>query len=170
MRYDKGTRDNFVYPLIVGLICAIVSGVITYAVQDKKEDSMVKAMASHFESVDENIELERALELAYKENEELKKELELPSKAATDKKIYYPEESLYCEPHECYAYCFETSVQDYVKMRCGPDKNNYDIAVNRIENNTKVTVLSDDLSGWKLCSYENNKGWIRSDFLFDNPQ
>lgn len=84
--------------------------------------------------------------------------------------VFYPEKNLYCEPYECYAYCYELSVQNYVKMRCGPDKNKYDISVNRIENNTKVTVLSEDLSGWKLCSYEGQEGWIRSDFLFREEQ
>lgn len=66
-------RDSLVYPLIVAIVGAVAGGTITYFVQDKHEDSMVRAMSSHFESVDENMELEYALEQIYRENEKLKK-------------------------------------------------------------------------------------------------
>lgn len=78
-------RNNFTYPLIVGLICAIVGAAVggwfSYATQDKKEDSLVKSMASRFDGIEENMELEHALDNIYKEYTELKAKEEATSNA-----------------------------------------------------------------------------------------
>lgn len=86
---NSGLKDSLIYPLIVAIVGAVVGGAITYFIQDKNEDSMVKAMSYHFESVDENMELEHALDLIYKENEKTKDEnekLQKASQTASDEK------------------------------------------------------------------------------------
>lgn len=83
--------------------------------------------------------------------------------------LFRPDQSYYINNYKAYCYCHETSVQDYVKMRSGPDKYTYDI-VTILDNNTLVTVETASYNGWTLCVADGVEGWIRSDFLFDSPQ
>lgn len=82
--------------------------------------------------------------------------------------LFKPDGSYYVNIYTAYCYCHETSVQDYVKMRFGPDKEKYEV-VTKLDNNTLVTVESTTYNGWTLCKYDDTEGWIRSDFLYSSP-
>lgn len=77
----RDRKNNLIYPLVVGVICAVLGGWFGYATQDKKEDSLVKSMASRFDSIEENMELEHALDKAYEEYAELKDKEQVTSNA-----------------------------------------------------------------------------------------
>lgn len=73
----RDRKNNLFYPLIIAVIAAIIgpllSSAITFAFQNK---NTVKDLAVYFDSVEENMELEHALDLIYKESEETKDENE----------------------------------------------------------------------------------------------
>lgn len=81
----RDRKNNLFYPLIIAVIAAIIgpllSSAITFAFQNK---NTVKDLAVYFDSVEENMELEHALDLIYKESEETKDENEkLKNEAVT---------------------------------------------------------------------------------------
>lgn len=80
--------------------------------------------------------------------------------------LYRPGKSSFVDQYTAYVFCTDTDVQDYVKMRYGPDKSKYDV-VTPVSNNEEVTVETKSVNGWTLCYYNGSEGWIRSDFIFN---
>ena len=83
--------------------------------------------------------------------------------------LYRPDASQFVDQYTAYAYCTDTAVQNYVKMRLGPSKSKFNVTGTQLPNNTPVTVQSVSVNGWTLCYYQGVEGWIRSDFLFGAP-
>ncbi len=83
--------------------------------------------------------------------------------------LYRPAASQFVDQYTAYAYCTDTAVQNYVKMRLGPSKSQFNVTGTQLPNNTPVTVQSVSVNGWTLCYYQGVEGWIRSDFLFGAP-
>lgn len=82
------------------------------------------------------------------------------------KNMYIPgPEFLLKEVKTGYVYCTDEEIQDYVKMRYGPNKQEFDV-IKRIPNNTGVVVESEDINGWTLVYCQGNEGWCRTDFVF----
>lgn len=81
-------------------------------------------------------------------------------------RLYRPSSGYFVDQYSMYAFCIDTAVQDYVKLRMGPSKEHFNV-VGQISNNTVVTVQTEDVDGWTLCYANGMEGWIRSDFLFD---
>ena len=80
--------------------------------------------------------------------------------------IYMPgPEFLLKEVKTGYVYCTDEEIQDYVKMRYGPNKQEFDV-IKQIPNNTGVVVESEDINGWTLVYCQGNEGWCRTDFVF----
>ena len=83
--------------------------------------------------------------------------------------LYRPDASLFVDQYTAYAFCIDTDVQNYVKMRLGPSKEKFNVTGSQLPNNTKVTVETKSVNGWTLCYANGTEGWIRSDFLFSSP-
>lgn len=97
-----------------------------------------------------------------------KETTETHTKPVADK-LYRPEKKYFCSQYSAYVFCTDTEVQDYVKMRFGPSKYDYDV-VTIIYNYSGVVVESEDVNGWTLCQYLNYEGWVRSDFIFKRDE
>lgn len=76
MNEKNRTQKEIVYYVIVPIICVVLTAVAAYIVQDKREESLVKSMIGRFEYVDENMDLEQALNVAYEENQRISSQLE----------------------------------------------------------------------------------------------
>lgn len=117
---------------------------------------------------DEQIIEETTISSVVTEKRELSKE---ESEAESGEEVesadlYLPDDYMATTPTEVFVYCIDTEVQDFVKMRCGPSKSDYDVA-GVMDNFSRATVLSEDYDGWTLVSREDGKkGWVRSDFIF----
>ena len=85
--------------------------------------------------------------------------------ASTNAKLYRPDDSKYVSQYVAYVYCTDEDVQDYVKMRYGPSKYEYDV-IGKIPNYGEVVVETESVNGWTLIFYEDSEGWVRSDFVF----
>ncbi len=83
--------------------------------------------------------------------------------------LYRPAASLFVDQYTAYAYCIDTDVQNYVKMRLGPSIEHFNVTGSKVPNNTKVTVETKSVNGWTLCYVNGTEGWIRSDFLRATP-
>lgn len=79
--------------------------------------------------------------------------------------LYRPTRSYFCNQYRAYVFCTDTDVQDFVKMRYGPSKYNYNV-VTTIPNYEYVIVESTSVDGWSLCNYKEYEGWIRTKFIF----
>lgn len=86
--------------------------------------------------------------------------------APINNNIYWPEqEFLLKEVKTGYVYCTDEDIQDYVKMRYGPDKQEFEV-IKKIPNNTGIVVESEDINGWTLVYCQGDEGWCRTDFVF----
>ena len=84
--------------------------------------------------------------------------------------LYLPRESEFVTPYKNYAFCFDTDIQNFCKMRLGPSKYHFVALDKTVPNNSRVLVKSISINGWTLCEFEGTEGWIRSDFLFSDKQ
>ena len=92
-------------------------------------------------------------------------------RSAPSNQLYRPPQaSFLTTPYQAYAYCTDTAVQDYVKMRYGPSSTQFNTVGAPIANYEIVNVETASVNGWTLCYYAKNatEGWIRTDFLFTN--
>ena len=76
MDEKKQTKKEILYYVIIPIICVLITAFVSYLVQDKREESLVKSMVGRFELIDENMDLEQALNSAYDEKHELEAQLE----------------------------------------------------------------------------------------------
>lgn len=76
MDSKKPNKKEIVFYIIVPIICAILTAIGAYFVQDKHEESLVKSMVGRFERIEENMDLEQALDLAFEEKHQLETQLE----------------------------------------------------------------------------------------------
>lgn len=72
-----------IFTAILGIIGTIIG---TFVVQNQREDSLVKSMAARFDRIQENMDLEQALELVFTEKEEMDRKIEKMVEA----KVYSP--------------------------------------------------------------------------------
>lgn len=87
-------------------------------------------------------------------------------KNAPSDQLYYPGDDYLIENHRAFVFCIDTDVQDYVKMRFGPSKTDFEVTGFKMSNYGYVIVKSLPVNGWCFCEIYEEKGWIRSDFLF----
>ncbi len=93
-------------------------------------------------------------------------------RSAPSNQLYRPPQaSFLTTQYQAYAYCTDTAVQNYVKMRLGPSSTQFNTVGSPIANYEIVNVETTSVNGWTLCYYTKTatEGWIRSDFLFTNP-
>ena len=88
------------------------------------------------------------------------------SEGGGEAELFLPPAEAYINDYEAYVFCIDKEVQDYAKMRLGPDKTVYEPTGHTIPNYTSVTVLTDPVDGWCLCRDGEQEGWVRGDFLF----
>ena len=85
---------------------------------------------------------------------------------APSNQLFRPSAGDTVDGYPAYVFCVDKDVQDYVKMRLGPDKTKFEVTGSHIPNYESVTVKSSPVNGWCFCDYHGQVGWIRSDFLF----
>lgn len=100
----KQTKKEIIFYVIVPIISVIITAILTtvgaYIVQDKREESLVKSLSGRFERIEENMDLEQALDVAFEEKKDLeqtinsvsdeKKQLETKLGEMVDADIYSP--------------------------------------------------------------------------------
>lgn len=87
----KQTKKEIIYYIVVPILCVILGGILTYIVQDKAEESLVKSMVGRFEHIEENMNLEQALDIAFEEKERLEQTVDSVSKEKQELKTQLEE-------------------------------------------------------------------------------
>lgn len=72
MDWKKRIRREKIYNIIIPILCAVLPVII----QNNQEQAMVKSLVGRFENVEENMELEQALEMAIKERGDLEQTID----------------------------------------------------------------------------------------------
>lgn len=75
MSIKKQTGKEILFYIIVPIIAAIIGVIGTCIVQDMREESLVKSMIGRYERIEENMDLEQALDLIFEEKKNLEQEL-----------------------------------------------------------------------------------------------
>lgn len=78
--------------------------------------------------------------------------------------LFLPSESQYIERHDVEIWSDEIEYDEYINMRYGPSKENYDV-VKKVQNGTMGYGLTDSINGWVLVEVEGTKGWVRDDLV-----
>lgn len=176
---EKNTKPKGIIIAVVAVVVAIAILIVTVVIPKTKDadsgsNNEISAEGTSFSEynsvgVDENEVILEITEPA-EENPESKIEDEKSTTKSTTTKIdpdklFRPEKKYFCDQYSAYVFCTDTDIQDYVKMRFGPSKYDYNV-VSKINNYTKIVVESTSVNGWTLCQCYDYEGWIRSDFIF----
>ena len=78
--------------------------------------------------------------------------------------LVLPKDSEYIERHDVEIWSDEIEYNDYINIRYGPSKENYDV-VKKVQNGTMGYGLTDSVNGWVLVEIEGTKGWVRDDLV-----
>ncbi len=71
MKNKTFTKKEIIFYVVIPIFTALLGIVGTSIAQDKREDALVKSMASRYEQIEKNMDLEQALELIFAEKKEL---------------------------------------------------------------------------------------------------
>ncbi len=82
----KTIAKETVFYVIVPIICVIITIIGSYIVQDRREESLVRSLVGRFDQIEENMDLEQALDLAFEEKQHLSKKID----AMIDADVYSP--------------------------------------------------------------------------------
>lgn len=82
----------------------------------------------------------------------------------TTNQLVLPKDSEYIERHDVEIWSDEIEYDDYINIRYGPSKDNYDV-VKKVQNGTMGYGLTDSVNGWVLVEIEGTKGWVRDDLV-----
>ena len=78
--------------------------------------------------------------------------------------LVLPKESEYVEQHDVAIWSDEIEYDEYINLRYGPSKENYDV-VKKVQNGTMGHGLTNSVNGWVLVEIEGTKGWVREDLV-----
>ena len=76
MDNKRQIKKDIFFHAIIPIFAAILGIVGTCITQERREESLVKSMSGRYENVEENMELEQALELVFEEKKELEKNID----------------------------------------------------------------------------------------------
>ena len=78
--------------------------------------------------------------------------------------LVLPKEVDYVERHDVEIWSEEIEYDEYINMRYGPSKENYDV-VKKVQNGTPGYGLTESINGWVFVEVEGTKGWVRDDLV-----
>ena len=78
--------------------------------------------------------------------------------------LVLPDQSQYVEKYDAEIWSEEIGYDEYINMRYGPSKDNYDV-IKKVQNGTYAEGLTDSVNGWVLVEVEGTKGWVRDDLV-----
>lgn len=78
--------------------------------------------------------------------------------------LFQPKSSDYIERHDVEIWSDEIEPDEYINIRYGPSKENYDV-VKKVQNGTMGYGLTGSVNGWVLVEVEGTKGWVRDDLV-----
>ena len=83
---------------------------------------------------------------------------------ASPNTLFLPDQSQYVEKYEAEIWSDEIGYDEYINIRYGPSKDNYDV-IKTVQNGTYAQGLTDSVDGWVLVDIEGQKGWVRDDLV-----
>ena len=72
--------EKIIFYFLVPIIAALITVFGTYIGQNKREESLVKSLSGRFERIEENMDLEQALDFVFEEKKDLEKAIDSISK------------------------------------------------------------------------------------------
>ena len=78
--------------------------------------------------------------------------------------LVLPKDSDYIERHDVEIWSDEIEYDEYINIRYGPSKENYDV-VKKVQNGTMGYGLTGSVNGWVLVEVDGTKGWVRDDLV-----
>lgn len=75
MSNKKTTLKEIIFYVLVPILSVIITVIGSYIVQERREESLVLSLVGRFEHIEENMDLEQALDLVFKEKQHLSEKL-----------------------------------------------------------------------------------------------
>lgn len=75
MSNKKTTLKEIIFYVLVPILSVIITVIGSYIVQERREESLVLSLVGRFEHIEENMDLEQALNLVFKEKQHLSEKL-----------------------------------------------------------------------------------------------
>lgn len=86
MSNKKTTLKEIIFYVLVPILSVIITVIGSYIVQERREESLVLSLVDRFEHIEENMDLEQALDLVFEEKQHLSEKLD----EMIDADIYSP--------------------------------------------------------------------------------
>lgn len=83
--------------------------------------------------------------------------------------MVFPETSQYVDDHDIEIWSDEIGYDDYINIRYGPSKEDYDV-VKKVQNGTYGVGLSEPVNGWVFVEVEGQRGWVRADLALHTDE
>ena len=83
--------------------------------------------------------------------------------------MVFPETSQYVDNHDIEIWSDEIGYDDYINIRYGPSKEDYDV-VKKVQNGSYGVGLSEPVNGWVFVEVEGQRGWVRADLALHTDE